>query len=58
MAKKVQPLTATQIKQAKPKEKEYNLGDGDGLSLKIKPIGTKLWRFSYYHPISRKRLNL
>ncbi|MFA0730431.1 tyrosine-type recombinase/integrase, partial [Vibrio sp. 10N.222.48.A4] len=34
------------------------LGDGDGLSLKIKPIGTKLWRFSYYHPISRKRLNL
>ncbi len=58
MAKKVQPLTATQIKQAKPKEKEYNLGDGDGLSLKIKPIGTKLWRFSYYHPVSRKRLNL
>jgi len=58
MAKKVQPLTATQIKQAKPKEKEYNLGDGDGLSLKVKPIGTKLWRFSYYHPVSRKRLNL
>ena len=58
MAKKVQPLTATQVKQAKPKEKEYNLGDGDGLSLKVKPIGTKLWRFSYYHPISRKRLNL
>ena len=58
MAKKVQPLTDTEIKQAKPKEKEYNLGDGDGLSLKIKPIGTKLWRFSYYHPVSRKRLNI
>ncbi len=26
--------------------------------MKVKPIGTKLWRFSYYHPISRKRLNL
>lgn len=39
MAKKVQPLMATQVKQAKPKEKEYNLGDGDGLSLKVKPIG-------------------
>ena len=31
MAKKVQPLTATQVKQAQPKEKEYNLGDGGGL---------------------------
>jgi len=58
MAQKVQPLTATQIKQAKPKDKEYNLGDGDGLSLMIKPIGSKLWRFSYYHPISRKRLKI
>jgi len=58
MAITVKPLTATQILQAKPKAKEYNLGDGDGLSLKITPVGTKLWRFSYYRPISNKRANL
>lgn len=58
MAIKVKPLTATQVLQAKPKEKEYNLGDGDGLSLKVKPIGSKLWRFSYYRPISNKRAHL
>lgn len=51
MAIKVQPLTATKIK---PKDKEYNLGYGDGLSLKVKSIGTKLWCFSYYYPITRK----
>ncbi|WP_257794108.1 hypothetical protein [Vibrio salinus] len=28
-------LTATQIKQAKPKEKEYTLADGNGLLLRI-----------------------
>jgi len=58
MALKVNPLTATQVLQAKPKDKEYNLGDGDGLSLKVMPIGTKLWRFAYYRPVSNKRANL
>lgn len=58
MAKKTLPLTATQILQAKPKEKEYNLLDGDGLALRIKPTGSKLWLFNYYRPISRKRANL
>ncbi|MFT6924917.1 MAG: integrase [Psychromonas sp.] len=58
MAKKVKPLTATQVLQAKPKDKVYNLGDGDGLSLKILPSGSKLWRFSYSRPVSRKRAHL
>jgi integrase len=58
MAIKVKPLTATQVLQAKPKDKVYNLGDGDGLSLKILPLGSKLWRFSYYRPVSRKRAHL
>jgi hypothetical protein len=56
--KKVTPLTEQEIEAATPREKDYNLGDGDGLSLKVKPIGSKLWRFSYYHPITRKRQNL
>lgn len=58
MAIKVKPLTATQVLQAKPKDRDYNLGDGDGLSLKVTPLGSKLWRFSYYRPVSRKRAHL
>lgn len=58
MAKVVKPLTNTEIVQAKPKDKEYNLSDGDGLILRIKPTGSKLWLFNYYHPYTKKRSNL
>lgn len=33
--------------KAKPQEKPYRLADGGGLSLLIKPNGSKLWRFRY-----------
>ena len=37
MAKRqVTPLTDTAIKNAKPKDKEYTLPDGNGLQLNIK----------------------
>ncbi|PKH04577.1 integrase [Psychromonas sp. MB-3u-54] len=55
---KTTPLTDTQIKKAKPQEKEYHLYDGNGLALRVKPTGSKLWLFNYYRPISRKRSNL
>ena len=58
MAIKTTPLTDTQIKNAKPSDKEYNLNDGNGLALRIKPTGSKLWLFNYYRPISKKRANL
>lgn len=58
MANKTQPLTATQVQQAKPKLKEYNLSDGYGLALRIKPIGSKFWIFNYQRPITKKRSNL
>jgi len=58
MPKKIAPLTDTQIKQAKPREKEYNLTDGDGLMLRVKPTGSKLWIFNYYRPYSKKRKSL
>jgi len=58
MARTVKPLTDTQIKQAKPKEKEYSLSDGFGLQLIIKPSGTKNWIFKYYKPFTKKRTNL
>ncbi len=53
MACQTKPLTDTQIKQAKPKDKIYNLADGEGLALRIKPNGTKSWLFDYYHPFTK-----
>ncbi|QSX36173.1 integrase domain-containing protein [Shewanella sedimentimangrovi] len=51
-------LTDTEIKTAKPQDKEYNLFDGDGLRLRIKPNGSKQWILNYYKPTNRKRANL
>jgi len=47
MARRTTPLTATEIKNAKPKEKKYKLSDGRGLYLLIQPNGSKLWRLKY-----------
>ncbi|GAW95507.1 MULTISPECIES: integrase domain-containing protein [Colwellia] len=58
MAKIISPLTSTEVKHAKPKEKEYNLADGNGLMLRIKPSGSKIWLFNYYRPFTKKRANL
>ena len=58
MAKITNPLTNTEIDKAKPKDREYNLADGYGLILRVKPTGTKSWLFNYYHPITKKRKNL
>ncbi|HCG6790328.1 tyrosine-type recombinase/integrase [Vibrio parahaemolyticus] len=55
MARRTTSLTNTQIKQAKAKEKEYALSDGDGLSLRIRPSGSKTWIFNYYTPYTKKR---
>ncbi|MBM3372708.1 MAG: DUF4102 domain-containing protein [Betaproteobacteria bacterium] len=41
-------LTDTKINQAKPKDKEYKLSDGEGLLLVVKPNGSKLWRRRLY----------
>lgn len=58
MPKKVVPLTDSKIKNAKPKDKEYNLTDGDGLMLRIKPNGAKLWIFNFYRPYTNKRASM
>lgn len=58
MAKIPAPLTDTQIKNAKPKDKEYSLADGQKLSLRIKPSGSKAWIFTYQRPHTKKRTNL
>jgi hypothetical protein len=58
MTNTTKPLTNTEVKQAKPKAKEYNLADGHGLYLRVKPSGTKLWIFNYLRPFTKKRANL
>ena len=58
MPRTTKQLSSTEVKLAKPKEKEYNLADGRGLHLRIKPNGTKLWLFNYTRPITKKRANL
>lgn len=47
MPKRVLPLTDIQVKNAKPKDKDYKLADGGGLYLLVTPTGGKLWRFKY-----------
>lgn len=58
MPKTTKPLSATEVKQAKPRSREYNLGDGNGLYLRVKPNGTKLWLFNYQKPFTKQRSNI
>ncbi|MGL6596945.1 integrase domain-containing protein [Aeromonas veronii] len=51
-------LTDSKLRVAKPEAKEYNLGDGDGLYLRVKPNGARLWIFNYYRPGNKKRANI
>ena len=55
MPNSTKSLTNTEVKQAKPLKKEYNLADGNGLYLRVKPNGTKLWLFNYFKPFTNKR---
>ena len=53
----MQKLTATAVKQAKPKPKPYKLADGGGLYLHVKPNG-KYWRYKYRFANKEKLLAL
>jgi hypothetical protein len=58
MSKSTTALTNTQVKQSKPKVKEYKLSDGDGLQLRIKPTGSRSWIFNTTNLIQRSALLL
>jgi len=58
MARLVTPLTATQIKQAKPQAKEYKLSDGGGLYLLVTKAGGKHWKLKYRFGGKEKKLSL
>ncbi|MDT8330165.1 integrase arm-type DNA-binding domain-containing protein [Roseomonas gilardii] len=40
-------LTDKQVKAAVPRDKSYRLTDGDGLSLRVLPGGSRLWQYRY-----------
>jgi len=52
---KSKTLSDLKIKNAKPREKDYQLGDTDGLYILIKKNGSKLWQKRYTSPTSKKR---
>lgn len=51
----VKPLTVTEVKGAKPREKDFAIYDGFGLLLHVASTGGKVWRFRYSHPVTKKR---
>lgn len=58
MPRQTKQLSVTEVKNAKAKEKEYYLVDGQGLKLRVLPSGSKQWLFNYYRPTNGKRANL
>lgn len=58
--KKIPPmkLTATECKNAKPKDKPYKLADGNGMFMLIQPNGARYWRLKYRYAGKEKLLAL
>lgn len=51
-------LTATAVKEAKPKSKAYKLSDGGGLYLAVQANGAKYWRYKFRFTGKEKLLAL
>ncbi len=49
-------LTDKAIQAAKARSRPYKLADGEGLTLLVKPNGSKLWRFRYRYQGREKML--
>lgn len=58
MPKHAIPLTDTQIKKSKPKDRNYKLSDGKGLYMIVSTNGGKWWRLDYTFEDKRKTLSL
>jgi len=58
MARSTIGLTDTAVRQLKPKDKDYVKSDGNGLQLRVRINGSKLWNFNYIHPTTKKRVNM
>lgn len=52
------PLTALQVKNAAPRERDYGLADGGGLFLWIRAAGGKSWRFRFRLDAKQSHISL
>lgn len=52
------PLTDIAVRQARPADKAYTLGDSRGLALCVTPSGGKHWHFRYYWSGKQHRMTL
>src|SRR5215831_4910787 len=50
-------LSDTKIRNAKPADKEYTIADGQGLSVVVRPNGTKTWLYRYRFGGKRKNMS-
>jgi len=57
MPKRIQPLSETQVRNAKPAPKDVKIFDGGGLFLLVTPSGGKLWQFKYRFGGKEKKLS-
>ncbi|NVN90164.1 MAG: integrase arm-type DNA-binding domain-containing protein [Desulfuromonadales bacterium] len=58
MPRRIVPLTDVQVRNAKPKEKDYKLPDGYGLYLLVSKTGGRLWRFNFIFDNKPNQLSL
>ncbi len=49
-------LTDPAVRNAKPRAAPYKVADGGGMSLRVQPEGSKLWRLDYRFDGKRKTL--
>jgi hypothetical protein len=52
------PLSDRQVKQIKPKDKDFKLSDEKGMFLLVKKNGSKYWRLKYRYEGKEKMLAL
>ena len=50
-------LSDTKIRNAGPADREYTIADGAGLSVVVRPNGTKLWLYRYRFGGKRKNMS-
>ena len=50
-------LTELSIKQAKPKDKQYKLTDGEGMYLRVYPNSSKYWQLQFWFDGKQKILS-
>ncbi|HCT3090294.1 TPA: tyrosine-type recombinase/integrase [Salmonella enterica subsp. diarizonae serovar 61:l,v:z35] len=51
-------LSAPAVQKAKLADKDYEIPDGNGLTLSVRKSGKKIWRFRYQRPGSSARTNI